>query len=78
MIKEDAELWFNLGVTYDKMGNKKDMEKCIRRAIELDQKYHLALNYLGYSLLLENRNIDEAFIMIQKAVEIEPDNGAYA
>ncbi|MCM8816216.1 MAG: tetratricopeptide repeat protein [Candidatus Omnitrophica bacterium] len=77
MIKEDSETWFNLGVVYDKMENKKEMEKCMRRAIEIDPNYHLALNYLGYSLLLQDKNIDEAFKMIKKAVEIEPENGAY-
>ncbi|MCX7704828.1 MAG: DUF6483 family protein [bacterium] len=76
-IKEDDELWFNLGITYDKMGKKKDMETCMRQAIELNPEYHLALNYLGYSLLLEDRNIDEAFRMIQKAVKLDPENGAY-
>lgn len=77
MIKEDSELWFNLGVTYDRLGNKNDMEKCMRRAIEMDPDNHLALNYLGYSFLLEDKNIDEAFRLIQKAVNLEPENGAY-
>ncbi len=77
MIKEDPAIWFNLGIVHDKMGNKKEMEKCMRRVIELDPLNHLALNYLGYSLLLEDRDIHEAFIMIQKAVNLDPDNGAY-
>ncbi|HOC03437.1 MAG TPA: hypothetical protein PKK91_08165, partial [bacterium] len=38
---------------------------------------HLALNYLGYSMLIEDKNIDEAFTLIQKAVTLEPENGAY-
>ncbi|MCM8821272.1 MAG: tetratricopeptide repeat protein [Candidatus Omnitrophica bacterium] len=77
MIKEEPSLWFNLGIIYDRMGNKKEMEKCMRRVIELDKNHHLALNYLGYSFLLEDKNIDEALKMIQKAVKLDPDNGAY-
>jgi len=77
MIKETSETWFNLGVVYDKMNKKDEMEKCIRKAIQMDPKNHLALNYLGYSLLLEDKNIDEAFELIQQAVHLNPDNGAY-
>ncbi|HOL49557.1 MAG TPA: tetratricopeptide repeat protein, partial [bacterium] len=77
MIKETSEIWFNLGVVYDKMNKKNEMEQCIRKAIQIDPKNHLALNYLGYSLLLENKNIDEAFQLIQQAVRLDPDNGAY-
>lgn len=77
MLKEDPMVWFNLGITYDRMGNKTEMEKCMRKVIELEPDNHLALNYLGYSFLLENKNIDEAFNMIQKAVKLDPKNGAY-
>ncbi|MGB9643016.1 MAG: tetratricopeptide repeat protein, partial [Candidatus Ratteibacteria bacterium] len=61
MIKETSETWFNLGLVYDKMNKKVEMEQCMRKAIQLDPNNHLALNYLGYSFLLENKNIDEAF-----------------
>ncbi|MCM8815744.1 MAG: tetratricopeptide repeat protein, partial [Candidatus Omnitrophica bacterium] len=77
MIKEEPAIWFNLGVIYDRIGNKNEMENCMRRAIELDKNHHQALNYLGYSLLLQDRNIDEALSMIQRAIKLEPDNGAY-
>ncbi|MCM8764357.1 MAG: tetratricopeptide repeat protein [Candidatus Omnitrophica bacterium] len=77
MIKEEPTIWFNLGVIYDRMRNKNEMEKCMRRVIGLDKNHHLALNYLGYSFLLEDKNIDEALNMIQKAVKLDPSNGAY-
>ena len=74
---ENSMLWFNLGITYDKLDRKKEMEECMRKSIELDKTNHLALNYLGYSMLIEDKNIDEAFTLIQKAVTLEPENGAY-
>ncbi len=74
---ENSMLWFNLGITYDKLNRKADMEECMRKSIKIDGTNHLALNYLGYSLLLENKNIDEALALIQKAIKIEPENGAY-
>ena len=36
-----------------------------------------ASNYLGYMWVDRNLNLDEAGSMIKKALEIEPDNGAY-
>jgi tetratricopeptide (TPR) repeat protein len=35
------------------------------------------LNYLGYMLADRGVKLDEALIMIKKAVELEPANGAY-
>lgn len=33
------------------------------------------LNYLGYSLVDRNENLDEALKLIQRAVELRPDDG---
>ena len=35
------------------------------------------MNYLGYMLADRNVRLDEAYQLIQKAVDLEPDNGAY-
>ena len=34
-------------------------------------------NYLGYMYVEEEKNLDAAEVMIKKALEIEPNNGAY-
>ena len=36
-----------------------------------------ALNYLGYMLADRNVKLDEAHDMVQRALDLEPDNGAY-
>jgi tetratricopeptide (TPR) repeat protein len=36
-----------------------------------------ALNYLGYMLVDHGMKVDEATKMIQKALELDPENGAY-
>jgi tetratricopeptide (TPR) repeat protein len=35
------------------------------------------MNYLGYMLADRNVRLDEAYQLIQKAVDMSPDNGAY-
>jgi len=47
------------------------------RAIELDPENSLLLNNFGYSLSVRGVRLDEALSMAQRALEQQPDNGAY-
>jgi Tfp pilus assembly protein PilF len=42
-----------------------------------DPQNAAVLNYLGYMLADRGAKLDEALIMVKKAVELEPANGAY-
>jgi tetratricopeptide (TPR) repeat protein len=74
---ETSSIYFNLGVACDKLNKKDEMEADLKKAIALDSSNHLALNYLGYSYLLADKNIKEALSLIEKANKLDPDNGAY-
>jgi len=76
-IEESSSVRFYLGAMYDKMKNKDLMETEMKKAIELNPDNAMALNYLGYSYLQENKNIEAAYLMIKRACEIEPENGAF-
>ncbi|MEO5936451.1 MAG: tetratricopeptide repeat protein [Terriglobales bacterium] len=52
-------------------------EERFRRVLANDPNNTMALNYLGYMLADRNVRLEEALVMIKKAVEIEPQNGAY-
>jgi tetratricopeptide (TPR) repeat protein len=52
-------------------------EQYFRQALEKDPDSAMVLNYLGYMLADKGRQLPEALKMIQKAVELEPMNGAY-
>ena len=45
--------------------------------LALDGDFAPALNYLGYMWAEQGENLDEALIMVQRAVSLEPNNGAY-
>ncbi|HHQ69570.1 MAG TPA: tetratricopeptide repeat protein, partial [Halothiobacillaceae bacterium] len=49
----------------------------LRRIIELDEDHAPALNALGYTLANENRDLDQAYDYIARALVIEPNNPAY-
>jgi tetratricopeptide (TPR) repeat protein len=76
-IEDNSTGRFYLGTVYDKTGQKDSMVEELKRAIEINPDNAGALNYLGYTYLLENRDIEEAYEMIKKACSIEPDNGAF-
>ena len=52
-------------------------EAAFRKVLELNPKNAGALNYLGYMLADRNVRLEEAYDLIKRAVDLEPDNGAY-
>lgn len=52
-------------------------EKDLERAVEIAPKEPVALNYLGYSWAERGVNLERAFALIEQAVAIEPNSGAY-
>ena len=49
----------------------------LENAIRYNPKSARAYNYLGYLYAENNMKIDESLSLILKALEIEPENGAY-
>ena len=45
--------------------------------MELDDENPDALNYLGYMYAEDGIMLDQAQTLIEKALEIDPNNGAY-
>ncbi len=76
-LQDTSTTRFYLGVVYDKMEMPDKMEEEMKKAIAIDPDNAMALNYLGYSYLLKNKNLQEAYEMIKKACAIEPDNAAF-
>ncbi len=68
---------FYLGVCYDQLGDFKNTEYYMNKAIEQDPSDHEALNYLGYLYADKNVNLDKAEQLILKALSYEPTNYAY-
>ncbi len=73
----DAEAHFHLATLYDRTKRFPKAEVELRAAIRLRPDFHMALNYLGYSLADRNRNLDEAEKLVADAIGLEPHNPAY-
>lgn len=68
-------LYYSRGIAHERSGNDEAMEKDFRAALALNPDQPQVLNYLGYSLVEQKRNLDEALDMIERAVAASPNSG---
>ena len=71
----DWFLYYVRGITRERLDLWDLAEKDFRKALSLNPTQPQVLNYLGYSLIEKNSNLDEALDMIERAVKESPDSG---
>src|SRR5438093_13243789 len=59
------------------MGRFDELVHEMEEAIRLDPKHADALNYLGYTYAERDMRLEEAVALIQRALEVKPQNGYY-
>jgi len=72
-----ALFYFQSGVAYERLKRYDDAAVQFEKAVELKPDFADALNYLGYMWAERGTNLPRARELIQKAVELEPENGAF-
>jgi tetratricopeptide (TPR) repeat protein len=73
----DTQTQFALADMYVDAGRGMDGEQVLRQLLRLEPDNADALNYLGYLLANENRGLDEAIRLIQRALDADPGNPAF-
>ena len=73
--KKDWSLFYSRGIAFERTKQWAKAEPDFKKALELDPEQAAVLNYLGYSWLDQNMNIQEAFDLIKKAVKLRPNDG---
>jgi Flp pilus assembly protein TadD len=68
-------LYYSRAIAYERSGDWPAAEADFRKALELNPEQPSVLNYLGYSLVEQKRDLDEALDMIERAVAGQPDDG---
>ncbi|MFO8125578.1 tetratricopeptide repeat protein [Yoonia sp.] len=68
-------LFYARGVAEERSGDGESAEKDFRAALAINPDQPQVLNYLGYSLVEQGRNLDEALNMIERAVAASPASG---
>ena len=76
--KSEAAKWplyYFRGICLERQKQWPQAESDFKQALKLAPDQPLVLNYLGYSWVDQGLNLDEAFAMLHKAVELKPTDG---
>jgi tetratricopeptide (TPR) repeat protein len=71
---DQPELLYEIALLAEKMGRSGELEMRLRRLIELRPDHAHALNALGYSLAERNVRLDEARTLIERALQLAPND----
>ena len=76
--KDAPNLWniyYQRGIAHERLKEWDKAEPDFKKALELSPDQPQVLNYLGYSWVDMNRNLDEGLQMIRTAVDLRPNDG---
>jgi len=68
-------LLYARGMTRERTDRWPEAEADLQAALELEPDQPLVLNYLGYSWVDQGMNLEEALLMLRRAVDLRPDDG---
>lgn len=72
----DYRIHFSRGIALERAGRWEEAEQDMLTALEQTPDDPFVLNYLGYTWVDRGENIERAFDMIRRALELEPHSGA--
>ena len=73
--RENWTLYYFRGICFERNKEWPKAEADFKKALELYPDQPLVLNYLGYSWVDQGINLEEAFKMLRRAVELQPNDG---
>ncbi len=73
--RDNWTLFYFRGICFERDKQWPKAEADFKKALELYPEQPLVLNYLGYSWVDQGINLDEAFKMLRRAVELKPNDG---
>lgn len=71
----DWNLYYQRGIAYERIKQWDKAEPNFNQALELYPDHPQVMNYLGYSWVDMNMNLEEGLALIQKAVDLRPSDG---
>jgi tetratricopeptide (TPR) repeat protein len=73
----DITVPFQRGALLEQRKDYAGAEAAFREVLARDPLHAPALNYLGYMLAERGERLDEAVSLVERALAVDPDNGAY-
>jgi tetratricopeptide (TPR) repeat protein len=75
--EEKEYIRFLQGSIYERQKKFDQAEQAFRQVLQQNPSNSMALNYLGYMLADRNTHLEEALNLVKKALDFDPQNGAY-
>lgn len=75
-MPDNPDLLYATGMMADKLGKPEVFEKMMREVIRISPDYAQAYNALGYGMLERNERIPEAVGLVEKALQLAPDDAS--
>ena len=73
---DDVDLLYETGMMADQSGKPDVFETLMRKLIKIKPDYAQAYNALGYGMLERNEHIPEAMALVEKALQLAPDDAS--
>ncbi|WP_229425410.1 M48 family metallopeptidase [Massilia sp. Se16.2.3] len=70
----NADLLYDFALLAEKTGHLDVMEQSLREVMRMAPENHHAYNALGYSLAERNTRLDEARVLVEKALSMAPED----
>ncbi len=74
---DSTQVMFWLGASYERSGRHQRAAEILEALLQLEPDFAPALNYLGYMWADQGQELGRALDLVEQAVALEPDNGAY-
>jgi tetratricopeptide (TPR) repeat protein len=75
--EKSKDLRLLLANLYYEENHEEDVEKELKAVLRIDPDFHEASNFLGYFYAERGKELDEALKLVEKALQAQPNNGAY-
>jgi tetratricopeptide (TPR) repeat protein len=72
---QNKEMLYRRGIILEQMSLRDEAMESMEQLIAIDPGHTDALNYIGYTLAEEGRDLDRALLLVRAAAQNEPDNG---
>ena len=74
-LPKNPELTYELAMLYENMGKREQGLALMETVIQAHPDHANALNYVGYTLADEDRDLNRALVLVTKASSLDPENG---
>ncbi len=71
----DVEVLYQIGLLHGEGGRGSEALTWMERVLEADGRHAAALNYVGYALAEQGEDLDQAELLISRALEVRPEDG---